>query len=96
VILAPAMNTLMWEHPLTARHLRQLARDAGAAIDDAVTSEELEERISRECPRLRVLWPESRRLACGDEGVGAMASVERIVEAVSEAARSLDASTRQG
>src|SRR5438552_907360 len=29
-ILAPAMNTLMWEHPLTARHLRQLAADAGA------------------------------------------------------------------
>src|SRR5205085_5895604 len=30
VVLAPAMNTLMWEHPLTARHLRQLAADAGA------------------------------------------------------------------
>ncbi|HEX4589040.1 MAG TPA: flavoprotein, partial [Gemmataceae bacterium] len=27
VILAPAMNTLMWEHPLTARHLRQLGGD---------------------------------------------------------------------
>src|SRR5437868_831419 len=25
VILAPAMNTLMWENPLTMRHLRQLA-----------------------------------------------------------------------
>src|SRR5437870_3555510 len=24
VVLAPAMNTLMWEHPLTVRHLRQL------------------------------------------------------------------------
>src|SRR5205814_1433282 len=30
VVLAPAMNTLMWEHPLTVRHLRQLAEDAGA------------------------------------------------------------------
>jgi phosphopantothenoylcysteine decarboxylase len=28
VVLAPAMNTLMWEHPLTARHLRQVAEDA--------------------------------------------------------------------
>jgi phosphopantothenoylcysteine synthetase/decarboxylase len=27
VLLAPAMNTLMWQHPLTARHLRQLAVD---------------------------------------------------------------------
>jgi phosphopantothenoylcysteine decarboxylase len=30
VILAPAMNTLMWEHPATARHLRQLADDMRA------------------------------------------------------------------
>jgi phosphopantothenoylcysteine decarboxylase len=30
VVLAPAMNTLMWEHPLTRRHLRCLAADAGA------------------------------------------------------------------
>ena len=30
VVLAPAMNTLMWQHPVTVRHLRQLAADAGA------------------------------------------------------------------
>src|SRR5262249_17343945 len=30
VVLAPAMNTLMWQHPLTRRHLRCLAADAGA------------------------------------------------------------------
>ena len=28
IVLAPAMNTLMWEHPLTARHLRQVSTDA--------------------------------------------------------------------
>ena len=27
VVLAPAMNTLMWEHPATARHLAQIAAD---------------------------------------------------------------------
>ena len=27
VVLAPAMNTLMWEHPLTGRHLRQVAAE---------------------------------------------------------------------
>src|SRR6185295_16400642 len=38
IVLAPAMNTLMWEHPLTARHLRQLATDdVPAGLDqDAV------------------------------------------------------------
>src|SRR4029077_5091902 len=31
VVLAPAMNTLMWQHPATVRHLRQLAVDTGAS-----------------------------------------------------------------
>jgi phosphopantothenoylcysteine decarboxylase len=32
VVLAPAMNTLMWEHPATGRHLRQVAEDYGARL----------------------------------------------------------------
>ncbi len=32
VILAPAMNTLMWEHPVTQRHLDQIAADLGSAL----------------------------------------------------------------
>jgi len=32
VILAPAMNTLMWEHPATGRHLAQIATDLGDAL----------------------------------------------------------------
>ena len=32
VLLAPAMNTLMWEHPATGRHLGQIAADLGAAL----------------------------------------------------------------
>ncbi len=82
VVLAPAMNTLMWQHPLTARHLRQLAADAGAAPPAAVALDDLPEWINDHCPRLRVLPPENRRLACGDVGVGAMAAIERIVAAV--------------
>jgi phosphopantothenoylcysteine decarboxylase len=82
VVLAPAMNTLMWEHPLTVRHLRQLAADAGAAVPPETTLEALPEWINAHCPRLRVAAPENRRLACGDVGVGAMAAVERIVEMV--------------
>ena len=30
VILAPAMNTFMWESPVTLRHLRQLLEDRSA------------------------------------------------------------------
>jgi len=85
VLLAPAMNTLMWEHPLTVRHLGQIARDAGAG--PGPEREQLEEvvaRINRSCPRLHVVPPQNKRLACGDVGVGAMAEVDEIVRAVQE------------
>src|SRR5439155_25384267 len=32
VLLAPAMNTLMWEHPATQRQLVQIAQDFGAGV----------------------------------------------------------------
>ena len=32
VILAPAMNTLMWQHPVTSRHLAQIAADLKGAL----------------------------------------------------------------
>jgi phosphopantothenoylcysteine decarboxylase len=83
VVLAPAMNTLMWEHPLTLRQLRQLAADAGAAVVSVqLDPEGLVEAINRACPKLRVVPPQSKRLACGDVGVGAMATLEDIAGAV--------------
>jgi phosphopantothenoylcysteine decarboxylase len=83
VVLAPAMNTLMWEHPATARHLRQLAADAGAPPEPAgLDREAVPGWINHACPRLRVVAPISKRLACDDVGVGAMAEVPDIVAAV--------------
>jgi phosphopantothenoylcysteine decarboxylase len=32
IVLAPAMNTLMWEHPATARHLAQIQGDVGSKL----------------------------------------------------------------
>src|SRR5439155_5494214 len=83
VVLAPAMNTLMWEHPLTGRHLRQLAADAGA--EGAPAEMDLMGVVAwlnARCPALRVVPPQSKRLACDDVGVGAMASLESIVGVV--------------
>jgi phosphopantothenoylcysteine decarboxylase len=62
IVLVPAMNTLMWEHPATARHLQQVAEDVGAS--------------------LHVVPPISKRLACDDVGVGAMAERDAILEVV--------------
>ena len=82
VVLAPAMNTLMWQHPATGRHLRQLAADMRATPPAGVPLDELPEWINAHGPCLRIAEPENRRLACGDVGVGAMAALETIVEMV--------------
>src|SRR5271154_5594961 len=75
VVLAPAMNTLMWEHPLTQRHLRQLAVDAGAGdAPAAIDLDQLVDCVNRTCKTLRIVAPQSKRLACGDIGVGALAT----------------------
>lgn len=86
VVLAPAMNTLMWEHPFTRRHLRSLAADFGAGhipghLDDAPLIAQINDRS----PTLRIVAPITKQLACGDVGVGAMAEVAEIVGAVGEA-----------
>ena len=86
VILAPAMNTLMWEHRLTDRHLQQLGADFGAGeAPSDLDRDQLVAWINQHCARLRVVAPVSKRLACGDVGVGGMAAVDEIVAAVAKA-----------
>lgn len=59
LLIAPAMNTVMWNKPITQSHLRSLA-DGGARFVD----------------------PASGILACGEVGVGKLASVDSIVQAI--------------
>jgi len=59
LLVAPAMNTMMWDHPATALHLATLKQWG-----------------------VRVIEPVEKKLACGDVGVGGMASVEEIGAAV--------------
>ncbi|MFC1598460.1 flavoprotein [Patescibacteria group bacterium] len=60
IIIAPAMNTVMWTHPATEQHIRQL----------------------QQWYDLSVIQPQSKILACGDEGPGALADIKDIVSAV--------------
>lgn len=62
VVVAPAMNTMMWNHPATAEHLATLRRWYGE--------------------RFVLVPPVAKKLACGDEGIGAMADITDIVQAV--------------
>jgi phosphopantothenoylcysteine decarboxylase len=85
VIVAPAMNTFMWEHPLTLRQLRALAVDNGAAhvpghLDEAATIAQVNSRSRM----FRIVGPQSKPLACGDVGQGGMADVAELVTAVEE------------
>lgn len=84
VVLAPAMNTLMWHSPVTIRHLRQLLADHGDPRASGLdwTLDDAPAVFARHAPRLILIPPQSKRLACGDVGVGAMAEVVTLAEAV--------------
>jgi phosphopantothenoylcysteine decarboxylase len=79
------MNTLMWQHPFTRRHLRSLAADAGGGhLPGHLNEDDLLPLLNERCKALHVVPPVSKELACGDVGIGAMAGVDRIVAAVED------------
>lgn len=83
VLLAPAMNTLMWDHPFTRKHLRALAADFGAAhVPSHLTGPDLLNQINDRAKRFRIIPPITKELACGDLGTGAMAEVPTILAEV--------------
>lgn len=67
-VVAPAMNTAMWNHPVTDGQIRTL-RGWGVTF----------------------VGPVVKKLACGDTGIGAMATPEEIVLVVEEALQSSNA-----
>jgi phosphopantothenoylcysteine decarboxylase len=83
VVLAPAMNTLMWQSPVTRRHLGQLLEDrATGSPPDDWTLDEAPLIFAQHAPRIVLIPPQAKRLACGDVGLGAMAAVTDIAEVV--------------
>ena len=59
LVVAPAMNTCMWEHPITEKQLK--------ALDDL---------------GVWIVPPQSKTLACGDVGMGAMASTDVLCDVI--------------
>jgi len=83
VILAPAMNTFMWESPVTRRHLSLLLADHGDGWNlDRWPLSEATDIFAQHAPGIVLVPPQAKRLACGDFGMGAMAEVASIAEAV--------------
>jgi len=75
LILAPAMNTYMWEHPLTETHLSVVRGFAKPRYERATKG------------TVTVVDPLSKILACGDSGKGAMADIGVIMEAIVSSTR---------
>ena len=63
-IVAPAMNTHMYEHPATQEHIEKLQKWGWIVIP-----------------------PQSKMLACGTEGMGALANINTIVTTIKEQLR---------
>jgi phosphopantothenoylcysteine decarboxylase len=84
LVLAPAMNTLMWDHSVTARHLAQIAADVSKQPAPPLTDGlSMCAWINAHCPPLAVVPPVSKALACDDVGLGALAGRADILATVS-------------
>ncbi|KAI4259382.1 MAG: hypothetical protein LQ352_000791 [Teloschistes flavicans] len=70
IIVAPAMNTAMWLHPITRKHIKILREEWGIE--------------GRPEGWIEVLKPIEKTLACGDAGTGAMAEWIDIVSLIGE------------
>jgi len=82
LLVAPAMNTSMWDHPLTKVQLDTIQSfffvDDDDDADDNHNHTEKEYGVSKEC-KFSVAEPQVKVLACGDTGRGAMCGVDDIV-----------------
>lgn len=91
ILVAPSMNTAMWNHPLTSRQLSTLRESWGVkparlavSRDDEYSNAEEEENKEEEGEDdtpgwYEILVPQSKALACGDVGQGGMADWRDIV-----------------
>lgn len=69
IIVAAAMNTAMWRHPVTKKQIRVLEEDWGVGGDE-------------DEGWVEVLRPVEKELACGDVGDGAMRDWNEIVTVI--------------
>ncbi|KAI0390263.1 flavoprotein [Xylariaceae sp. FL0594] len=106
IIVAPAMNTAMWRHPITAKQLRVLEEEWGVKTIAAPSTSEVDVQTDgRPASQtiddqegdgwFEVLRPASKVLACGDTGDGAMIEWTQIVAVIEERLGLLDEARRE-
>ncbi|KAH6627043.1 flavoprotein [Chaetomium sp. MPI-SDFR-AT-0129] len=80
ILVAPAMNSAMWRHPVTEKQIQVLTDDWGVKEEAVGAAGEARAIVGW----FKVIAPISKTLACGDTGDGAMASVESICAAIEQ------------
>ena len=68
MVLAPAMNTAMWDHPLTRMQLETIQKFAAGDTSEDKSSE-----------GVFIVEPAVKTLACGEVGAGALADLDDII-----------------
>ena len=81
MILAPAMNTFMWEHPLTKQQLETiqgffLFGNRGDQDSSSLSG------LDKPTGICHIVQPQVKTLACGQVGNGALAPISDIVDCV--------------
>ena len=79
IVIAPSMNTKMWEHPLTGEHLLKL--------DGFNPAQQRYVHYLKQCKHLTLVEPVVKKLACGDIGKGGMGDISDIVKVVESIGR---------
>jgi phosphopantothenoylcysteine decarboxylase len=83
ILVALAMNTAMWIHPITAQQVRILEEDWGVKEIDKNDAEG-ENQGTPQQGWFEVLRPIEKTLACGDVGTGAMLEWTEIVKLIEQ------------
>ena len=83
LLLAPAMNTAMWEHPLTQS---QLSTIQGFWNTTSHATRHLNNNSNNDdqTNAVKIIAPQVKTLACGEIGNGALASVDEILRVASD------------
>lgn len=93
IVLAPAMNTDMWNNPITKKNISDLQSTYNMSFSNwyeqcsgiKYTDEYLlVDKRSKLTSRVYMVLPVEKKLACGQYGVGALAPISDIVDLVNK------------
>uniref|UniRef100_A0A7S0L099 Flavoprotein domain-containing protein n=1 Tax=Asterionellopsis glacialis TaxID=33640 RepID=A0A7S0L099_9STRA len=85
LIVAPAMNTAMWDHPITQHQFQTIGNFFTIQPRHMTEDDDMTDIGSSAAGKLfHIIQPQVKTLACGEIGSGALASVEDILTTIDQ------------